>query len=122
MISRTRKGKKGEDVAVEYLTRKGYRIVSRNFRWRGGEIDIIARKKGILVFVEVRSFSTSAMEINPVETIGPYKIQKLIKTAEFFVETHPEFQNHDLRFDAIGVKFNGKDVKIDHVENAFLKE
>ncbi len=119
MTSRSGKGRKGEEVAASYLKKKGYRIVERNFRWRGGEIDIIAERKGMLVFVEVRSFSSDALGIDPVETIGPFKIQKLIKTAEYYLESHPEFQNHDLRFDAIGVKFNKDDVKIDHIENAF---
>ncbi len=122
MISRRRKGRKGEEFAVEYLKKNGYKIVDRNFRWRGGEIDIIAEKKKTLVFVEVRSFSTDTMGINPLETIGTFKIQKLIKTAEFFIESHPEFLNYDLRFDAIGVKFNKSGVKIDHIENAFSKE
>ncbi len=122
MISRTGKGRKGEDAAAEFLKKKGYKLITRNFRWRGGEIDLIFVRKKTLIFVEVRSFSANSMGIEPIETIGPSKVEKLLKTAMVFVEAHPEFQGYDLRFDAIGVKFNRNGVEFNHIENAIRKE
>ncbi len=120
--SRVDRGRKGEDVALKFLMNKGYRVVDRNFRWRGGEIDIIVKKKHTLVFVEVRSFSSDKMEMDPVETIGPAKVNKLLNTALLYVESHPEFHDYDLRFDVIGVKFNKDRVEIRYIENAIRKE
>ena len=122
MISKTGKGRKGEDAAAEFLKKRGYKLVARNFRWRGGEIDLIFKRKKTLVFVEVRSFTGDSMGIEPIETIGPSKVEKLLKTAMLFVETHPEFEGYDLRFDAIGVKFNRNGVEFNHIENAIRKE
>lgn len=120
--SRVDKGKKGEDAALNFLIKKGYKFVDRNFRWRGGEIDIIVKKKKTLVFVEVRSFSSDRLDMDPIETIGPSKVDKLLKTALIYVESHPEFHDYDLRFDVIGVKFNRNKVDIRHIENAIRKE
>ncbi len=120
--SRVDKGRKGEDAALDFLKKKGYKLVDRNFRWRGGEIDIIVRKKKTLVFVEVRSFSSDRLDMDPVETIGPSKVDKLLKTALVYIAAHPEFNDYDLRFDVIGVKFNRNKVDIRHIENAIRKE
>ena len=122
MTSKISKGRRGEDVALEYLKKKGYKFITRNFRWRAGEIDLILKKKKMLIFVEVRSFTSDKMGMEPLETIGPLKIKRLLKTAMFFIETHPEFQDYDLRFDAVGVKFSQNGVKIHHIENAIRKE
>ncbi len=120
--SRVDKGRKGESTALDFLKKKGYKLVERNFRWRGGEIDIIVKKKKTLVFVEVRSFTSDKMDMDPVETIGSSKVDKLLKTALIYIAAHPEFNDYDLRFDVIGVKFNRNKVEIRHIENAIRKE
>jgi len=120
--SRVDKGRKGESTALDFLKKKGYKLVERNFRWRGGEIDIIVKKKNTLVFVEVRSFTSDKMDMDPVETIGSSKVDKLLKTALIYIAAHPEFNDYDLRFDVIGVKFNRNKVEIRHIENAIRKE
>ena len=122
MISRINKGRKGEDAAAEFLKKKGYKLIARNFRWRGGEIDLIFVRKKTVIFVEVRSFMGDKLGIEPLETIRSSKIKKLLKTAMVFIDTHPEFQGYDLRFDAIGVKFNKNGVEFNHIENAIRKE
>lgn len=95
-------GRIGEDFAVSYLKRQGFRILTRNFRIRGGEIDIVAIDNDTLVFVEVKTRTSNEFG-TPLEAIGYYKLRSLIKTAEFFKMKHnnlPEL----MRIDAVAVK------------------
>ncbi len=108
------KGKESEDVACEYLKRKNYRIIERNFRTRRGEIDIIAEKDGILIFVEVRSLQKGLF--NPIESIGRRKLERILKAARYYLMKRG---NAVCRFDVIGIIGNGKNRRIEHIENAF---
>jgi len=108
------KGKESEDVACEYLKRKNYRIIERNFRTRRGEIDIIAEKDGILIFVEVRSLQKGLF--NPIESIGRRKLERILKAARYYLMKR---ENAVCRFDVIGIIGNGKNRRIEHIENAF---
>lgn len=105
-------GKKGEDEAVEYLKNKGYEILSKNFRSRFGEIDIIAKKDGTVVFVEVKMRKNKRFG-SGYESVSRSKIEKLVKTANYFLS----FQCRDFlyRFDVISID----DGEICHIENAF---
>ncbi|HYK09019.1 MAG TPA: YraN family protein [Candidatus Eisenbacteria bacterium] len=108
-------GKKGEDIAVEYLKKKGYKIIERNFRKGYGEIDIICVKKNVLVFVEVKT-RTSDTFGTPLESITPWKLKPLIKTAQYYSMLHPELPDQ-LRLDAISVILEGLEESIEHLEN-----
>lgn len=111
-------GKEGEEIAKNYLTRKGYRILTQNYHSRFGEIDIIAKEKDCFVFVEVKTRSSSAYGA-PIEAITIFKLRKLIKTSQFYINQF-KLGDIDYRFDAIEVKFlNGK-VTVNHVENITL--
>lgn len=78
-------GEMGEDMAAEFLSSLGYRIIDRNIRYKCGEIDIIASERDEIVFVEVRTRSVGW--IMPAEfTVGPSKIKKLIKSARIWTE------------------------------------
>ena len=130
-------GKKGEDAAVEYLKKKGYKILERNFQGRQGEIDIIAVEtslsdkqkssvslwKGLkkdeqtLVFIEVKT-RRSYQFGTPAESIRHTKIASILTTAGLYVATHknlPELQ----RVDAIAVTMdeNEEVTEIEHIEN-----
>ncbi|DAB34226.1 MAG TPA: hypothetical protein CFH82_06495 [Sulfurospirillum sp. UBA12182] len=74
-------GNQAEDRAVEYLQKSGYSIVTRNFYSRFGEIDIIAKKRDILHFIEVK-YSKNKI---PTERITSSKIRKIIKTIDFYM-------------------------------------
>lgn len=109
-------GKKGEDIAVEYLKKKGYKVLERNFRKGYGEIDIICTKSNVLVFVEVKT-RTSETYGTPFESITSWKLKPLIKTAQYYSMLHPELPN-ELRLDAISVVLdNFNEPKIEHLEN-----
>lgn len=76
-------GKSGEDRGVKFLTSLGYKIIDRNFRTRFGEIDIIAKDKDILVFVEVKTRSDKTFG-TPEDSITPRKLDRLLKACHYF--------------------------------------
>lgn len=83
-------GKFGEDLAVKLLQNKGYKIVDRNFRSRFGEIDIIAVKGDDLIFIEVKTRWSLKFGL-PEEAVTRNKLKKIIRTAEYYLITHPSF-------------------------------
>ena len=105
-----KKGKGFEDIACEYLTSLGYRILHRNFYCKGGEIDIIALDGDVLVFVEVKGTTT---KLNPAERINYKKLQRIYKCAEEFLLKAPA---QECRVDAILVE----DGRIVHLKNLSL--
>lgn len=107
----------GEELATKYLKSKGYKIIERNFRKGYGEIDIIATKNNVLVFVEVKT-KTSNYKGTPLEQIHYYKLQNIIKTAQFYKLLNPKLPE-SMRIDAISVMldYSGKLNKIEHIEN-----
>ena len=82
-MSKVDSGNYGETLAVNYLKKLGYRILERNYRIRGGEIDIVARDGEFLVFVEVKARWSHEYGL-PVESITYWKIKALKKTAAFY--------------------------------------
>jgi putative endonuclease len=110
-------GNHGEDLAVEFLKKKGFKILERNFRIRGGEIDIVAQKAGSLVFIEVKTRSSSQFG-SPFEAITPWKLRTLVKTAQFYKQKHPKLPEL-MRIDAIGVMIDNVrgTTEIEHIEN-----
>ena len=99
----------GEDKATEYLRKKGYKIIERNFRKGYGEIDVIAIDKDTLVFVEVKTRTSSSFG-SPLESITYWKLKSLIKTAQYYKITHPKLPD-SLRIDAVSVLLNGNEVQ-----------
>lgn len=94
-------GKRGEDLAAEYLKKNGYRILERNHRNKLGEMDIIAEDEGVVCFVEVkaRAGATSGL---PFESIPFWKQQKLAKTALWYLSTNGLLEK-SARFDVVSV-------------------
>jgi len=91
-------GKYGEDLACHYLQKQGYKILERNFRIRGGEIDIIALEDKTLVYVEVKT-RTSHQFGYPEEAVTPFKLRFLKKAAKFYRNARrnlPELERIDV--------------------------
>lgn len=106
----------GEDTACKYLQKKGYRIIERNFRKKYAEIDIIALHQKTLVFIEVKTRSNQSFG-SPFDSIAPWKLRNLVKTAEFYKILHPNLPAN-MRIDAIGVTlFDDIVDNIEHLEN-----
>jgi len=101
--------KLGEDKACEYLEKLGFKILERNYRKTYGEIDIIALDKDILVFIEVKT-RTSGQFGSPLESITPWKLKSLIKTAQYYKISHKNLPE-SLRIDAVSVLVNGNNVQ-----------
>lgn len=110
-------GIKGEQIASDFLIKKGYSIVSRNWRSGKKEIDIIAQKDDLLVIVEIKT--RSRMDFGfPEEAVNKKKQGHLKTAAEMFVNEHTQYRN--VRFDIISIHLEGEHVKeIMHFEEAF---
>ncbi|MEO1482458.1 MAG: YraN family protein [Myxococcota bacterium] len=107
MTSRTEVGRRAEELAWSYLSERGYRLVARNHRGDGGEVDIIAWDSDTLCFVEVRARS-DASKGDPLETIDRRKIARIGRAARHWLNSFsgpwPE-----MRFDAVGVELAAGD-------------
>ncbi len=99
------KGQKAEDIAADHLTRSGYTIIERNFQSKMGEIDIIARHNGELVFVEVRS-RHSPSGLDPAYSVNHYKQNKLVRTAKLYLSRR-FIHVPPARFDVVVVTLDG---------------
>lgn len=110
-------GKKGEDIAVDYLQNKNYKILARNYRFQKAEVDIIARHGNILAAVEVKTRSTSDFG-NPQDFVKPKQIQQLLKVMNHFVED--QGLDLEVRFDIVAIIKDKTGIKIEHIEDAFL--
>jgi putative endonuclease len=110
-------GNKGEDIAAKYLRDHGFKILERNYRIRGGEVDIIAQDDDFLVFVEVKTRYSHEYGL-PVESITPWKIKFLLKTARFYIQKI-EWGEKPYRLDFVGVDFaeDKTNPRIELIEN-----
>ena len=109
-------GKKGEQLAVDYLLKKGYTIEERNYRFQKAEVDIIAKLKDTLAIVEVKTRSTTDFG-NPQDFVKPKQIQRLVKAVDEYVTVNE--LEVEVRFDIIAIVKQGKGFNIEHLENAF---
>lgn len=114
----------GEDIAVRYLKNKGYKILERNFSVRLkngpqlGEIDLIAEKDGKIVFVEVKA-QTGNTAIQPEQKVNFQKQEKIIKTAEIWLDRNKKSQDTEWQIDVMSIilDFKNKKAKITHFKN-----
>ncbi len=96
-------GNKGENLAANFLEKKGYEIITRNFLIRGGEIDIVARDKDFLVFVEVKARYSHKYGL-PEESITYGKLKALQRTALFYIQKIG-WGNKPYRFDLVTIDY-----------------
>lgn len=110
-------GDKGEERACEYLVKKGYSIIERNWRTRTGEIDIIIMKDELLVFVEVKTLPNGTRDML-LKELNYQKQQRILKTSKRFLLKHRQYSNSYVRFDVIVIDMPGFE-PVYHIENAF---
>lgn len=115
-------GRAGEALAAAWLEQRGYRLVARNYRCRGGELDLVALRDGVLAFVEVRARKAGGM-VAPGESITPAKRKKVIAAAYAFLSANPQLeQTLQPRFDVFLIDVTGPDParwSCRHIESAF---
>ncbi len=110
-------GQAGEKAVVSYLKKKAYKILEQNFKCPVGEIDIIAKEKKTIVFVEVKtrrslSFGSARMAITQK------KQRKISMAALYYLKTNHQMDQR-ARFDVVTVLSTGEENAIDHIQNAF---
>ncbi len=110
-------GKLGEDLATEYLRKKGLKIIERNFRTPIGEIDIIARDGSTIVIVEVKTRS-SLKYGHPLEAIDQRKQKRLRRLALYYLKYCGD-ENANIRFDVLAIVKNPHGCEITHIKEAF---
>ena len=115
--SRQKFGEKSESIAVSYLKKKGYKIVEQNYRTKLGEIDIIAKEKGTIVFVEVKSRKSKNFG-NPKWAVTPQKQRKISMVALQYLKTTRQ-SNVKARFDVVSIIFSYDNPVIEVIKNAF---
>jgi putative endonuclease len=109
-------GRWGEDTATQFLAGKGYSILERNVRTAHGEIDIVASKDSLLVFVEVKARRSHAFAY-PEDSVTRRKQLHLLSAAEEYLQAHPE-SGESWQFDVIAVEGTpGGKAQIEHFEN-----
>jgi putative endonuclease len=113
MTGAGKKGRQGEELALKYLTGKGYSLVERNFRALGGEIDIIMEMDAALIFVEVK-YRKKGSGGTGMEAVTQKKQKRIINTAGEYLMKTDQFMR-PLRFDVVEITREG----VIHVENAF---
>ena len=114
----TGKGRKGETIAASYLENDGYKVIKRNFRAYGGEIDIVAVKDDITAFVEVKYwdvFGFREME----RTLDYRKKARILRASKGFLDRYPVFSRNSVRFDLLYLSDSGK--QVEHVTDAFTE-
>ena len=112
-------GQSAEQRACRFLCKQGLSLVTRNYRSRFGEIDLIMRDGDCLVFVEVRCRSANRLD-SAALTVDTRKQRKLAKTASLFIATAPIYDGQTTRFDVVGIDLDTRGrASVDWVVDAF---
>lgn len=117
-LSPHERGKRGEEIARRYLRQKKYKIIAKGFRWRRGEIDLIASKKETIVFVEVKTRGPGSLGL-PEESVNPKKQKQIRKIAEAYLALN-RLEDVACRFDVISLDIDETgSYSISHIKDAF---
>ncbi len=112
-------GKKGEDMVAAFLRKNGHNIVKRNYISRFGEIDIIAQKDGLLLFIEVKTRRENSM-VSPKEAVDSHKIRRMMLTAQDYLSKTQIGDELQPRFDVAQVSVKADNTyHLNYIKNAF---
>jgi len=117
MATHNELGKKGEQLAVNFLQKNGYKILHRNWRFKKAEVDIIAQKKDVLAIVEVKTRSSNYFG-DPQDFVNPKKIKLLVEAINEYVVSKD--LDVEVRFDIIAITKQNNQFNITHLKDAFL--
>jgi putative endonuclease len=109
-------GRRGEQIAVDFLIEKGFEILETNWMFQKAEVDIIAQKDNILAVVEVKTRSSIDFG-SPQDFVKPKKIKLLVKAINEYVIAND--LDVEVRFDIMAIHAKGKNFEIEHLEEAF---
>ena len=108
-----------ENIAARYLEGGGYEVIDKNYRQPWGEVDIIARKEGVVIFVEVKANSHETEGLDPEIRVDWKKLAKIKRVAAFYLEHEFGDMEREWQIDVISVTFDSvnKKAKIKHFKN-----
>ena len=110
-------GRHGEELAARHFERRGYTILARNYRTPIGELDIIARDRQHLIFIEVKTRRTTRFGV-PAEAVGAHKQRQIVRAAQWYLASTPHSELQP-RFDVISVIAGPGEPVITHIPSAF---
>ena len=116
-MERKELGKKGEEIALRFLKKNGYRIIEKNYVCKMGEMDIIAREKDTLAFIEVKTRTSTAFG-PPQLAVNPTKQMQLSKVALNFLKEN-QLDDVKARFDVVAILLGPKGEEIELIRDAF---
>lgn len=99
-MNKLRPGQRHEQLAQQFLIRHGHQILAQNFFCKGGELDLVTLNHKTLVFIEVK-FRADPYHGHPSEFVNATKQQRLQHCAQVFLQRHPQYQRHEMRFDVL---------------------
>lgn len=115
------RGRAGEDHVCDHLIKRGYTVLERNYRIKGGEIDIIAERSGVIAFVEVKTRKFGSLD-NGIDAVDKRKQSFVIRAADRYLEDHPA-GGKSIRFDAAAVVITTEEhprvIEMKYIEDAF---
>jgi len=114
---RKRTGESGERLAALMFKRKGFYVLCRNYTCKLGEIDLVVKRGGLLVFCEVKT-RHDLIYGRPFEAVTAQKQKRIKRLADSFLKRH-KTDYQDIRFDVISILLLGNKPQIEHIENAF---
>lgn len=112
-------GKWGEDRATEFLQQAGYELITRNYRFKRDEVDIIMKFKEMYIFVEVKTRSKTHIQ-EPEESVTKAKQKRIIKVAHQYLIDNE--LNNEARFDIITITKQQTGFEVNHIEDAFMPQ
>jgi TIGR00252 family protein len=115
---RQKQGQLYEQLALSHLQRQGLTLITRNYRCRSGEIDLVMRQRDMLVFVEVR-YRHRADFGSALASVNYAKQRRVIHAAQHFLQHHPCYMNAPCRFDVVAVSTDAQGPRIEWISNAF---
>ncbi len=108
----------GEELAYHFVKRNGYKVLLKNYKCPLGEIDLVAKEKGALIFMEVKTRSSLQMGL-PAESVTFHKRTQLAKCAQYYLKRY-RIVEVPCRFDVVSILMeNGKEPRIEVIKDAF---
>lgn len=113
-----KKGKIAEELAYRFLDRQGLKLLTRNYRSRRGEIDLIMQDGDVIVFIEVRSRKNNRT-MNVIESISSEKCSRIISTSQQYLQNRRQIDQFSCRFDIVLITGRPESAEIEWIKNAF---
>ena len=121
-MDRREAGRKAEDIAADFLGARGIEVIERNYRRRLGELDLIARERGVLIIAEVRTRSSDSYG-GAAASIDPWKQRRIVRASQQLLQQRKDLARLPVRFDVLVVSnIEAKDPTVEWIRHAFTAD